>query len=217
MSKISDTNRIATLFYGIHYMNDYRHWMGWKTCVDFRKSIDNYRKYLLTFKNKICQNDIFISTYDSDISSKLMEEYKPISNISIPFNEKINNVQAKYDRLLNGLSLIENYKKTNDLEYKWYIITRFDLFFKKNIESLSIMEDKINIPYRAKIGNEIKDDDNLYIFSENMFYKFIECIKFHPSNIWLHEIQTYSNKLPINYMILGEYFSHESPLYNIIR
>lgn len=218
MQKIFHPNaRIALILFGIHYAENYKHWMQWTTNIDFRKSVENYKKYLFDyFEKQQCYVDVFCSTYISNIIPELVKIYCPKKIITCDFiNSGKNHSKFRKERLVNGLKIAI---ETNNNDYNWYLLTRFDLYFLKQLEELNILNNQLNISYRSKLGADCGfDDDNFYLIPQNIAYKCLEIFANHPSDIWMHELHKYAKDLKINYMIDGCYWSHESPLYKIIR
>jgi hypothetical protein len=41
--------KIALILFGISYYENYKHWSGMKTIVDFRLSFENYKKFIYDY------------------------------------------------------------------------------------------------------------------------------------------------------------------------
>lgn len=213
----TNKSKLAFILYGIHYYEQFNHWMGWKVNIDFRKSIDNYKSYIYSFFEKY-DIDTFISTYKSNYVNELLETYQPKNYLLNEFIKTKNHIEQKNDRLLESLDMCLSYEKYNNIKYKYYIITRFDLFFINTFDKLNIVKNKINLTYKTGCGkNKDLVDDNLYILTEGNLDQFIAICKKIPKHIWFHELHKYIEKLDINFMIDGTYYSHESPLYRFVR
>lgn len=210
--------KLAILLFGIHYLNKYQHWMKWETNIDYRKSVDNYKKNIYhAFGDYYI--DTFISSYVSDKQSELIETYNPkcLSFVEIDNNGKTN-VEQRYDRFINGLKMIKEYQDAHNIEYDLYVMTRFDLLFLKTISSLDIQQDKINISYNTICGDDSSFvDDNLYILTKGNLEKFYKICEKIPKNIWFHNLNRYNGEYDINQLVKGAYYSHKSPLYKILR
>ncbi len=210
--------KTAVGLFGIHYVDRLNHWMGWKHGVDFEKTID-------TFKNQILQNldtHFFISTYKSNVYTKLLHAYKPIKKLilsnldnKIPnnFNE---NFIRRNSRFLEVMKSIIDSKEN----FERIILTRFDLMFKQNatLSKLDIREDKINFLNKTGWGdNKNLCDDNFYVFSQKQFNFFYDTVNNIDISISSHEYKNYFKQNDINYMQKQLYYSHNNPFYYIYR
>lgn len=217
MSEIQYPNpKLAILFFGIHYLQNYHHWMGWDCNIDHRKSIDNYQKYIFNFFKQKYDIDVFLSTHDSDILRDLENLYHPKQIIISQLDNNKTAIKQRRIRILEGIYAIEKYDI--DKKYDLCLLTRFDLEFIYNFERLNIMHDHINVSYKTGCGSDKSLlDDNFYIIDRRLLTKFKECIYNLPENIWLHNIHHYNKEMAFNPMIDGFYYSHESPLYRFVR
>lgn len=198
---------IAVGLFGIHYNNNYKHWMGWDCNVDYRKSIENYKENLFINDNNY---SFYTSTYNSDIIDELKTQYNFIKIKNIDFIHSGNNSFERNSRFIETLELI----KECDREYDFIMITRFDLLFKSKPVLKEISNDKINILHGSKWGNDDSIiDDNWYFFRYDLISEIINILK---ENIDLHS-HYYNKILDVNLLDNKHYYSHENPDYIILR
>jgi len=73
--------KMALILFGISYIENYLHWSNMINIIDFRKSVDNYKHFILYFTSKYNFNeiDVFFATniLDDNIKLILLETYKP--------------------------------------------------------------------------------------------------------------------------------------------
>jgi hypothetical protein len=213
IKEIKNTD-IAIGFFGISYMENYNHWMNWKTNPDWRKT--NYKdtlyKILSDSNNKI---NHFFSTYYSKLENELLKDLSPKA---YKFNEFTDNswVNSRHNRFKETLDLFTE-------EYEYYILTRFDLSFKqKELIECNICKKHINVTSKHGYGTNTELlCDYFYIFDNsmlNIFKTFIHNLP--PDNgdyAYYHKLHTYKNAPNFSYMIEGSYYSHNCPVWTIIR
>ena len=198
LSQIKNKN-IAVGFFGISYMKSYKHWMGWETNPDWRKT--NYKEtlynILLNSNNNI---DHYLSTYHNDLENELLSYFNPI-------NCKLN------DFILN---IFQNH-------YDYYIMTRFDLSFDYDVLSMcNIKNSAINVTSKHGYGTDTELlCDYFYIFDNSMLKPFTVFIENLPPDngdlCYYHKLHRYENSPTFAYMIEGSYYSHNCPLWKITR
>ena len=167
--------KLAVLFFGISIENDYIRPCsnGESINIDYKISLKNYKEYIFDhFKNKGYEIDIFFSTNPSSTKEEqdeLINTFKPI-NYTFVNNEK-DNYLSKHKKLCSVTKLCLD----SNIIYDNVLLTRFDLLFKKNFNSVNIDMNKFNLV--TVLENPKVVCDNLYIMPYKMldiFYKIIE-------------------------------------------
>lgn len=213
LSDIQNKN-IAIGFFGISYKNNYNHWMGWKTNPDWRNT--NYKSslYKLLVKNN---NNIkhFLSTYQHDLENELLSDFNPQAY-------KLNNFQEgswvyyRHCRFKEVLNLFPDY-------FDYYIMTRFDLSFNyDNLFNCKISDSSINVTSKHGVGEDIDlQCDYFYMFDQTMleiFKSFINTLPPDNGDIcYYHKLHRLKNAPRFSYMIDGSYYSHNCPIWRIVR
>lgn len=201
--------KVAICLTGIHYMNSYTHWMNWKIAVDYRKSVQSFKDCVESyFKKQGYEVDYFLATYNSTLLSELVDIFSPcVRFFAEPFpNDYVNTPEnaaiGKHRKLEQVISCLTD-------EYDMYLFTRFDLNYTYSLDTLRVDFDKVNFHTRMKKFYTDHDvDDNFILVPQKYLNKFIEAVKKHPKNMFLHNIMDYLNA-DVNYFIDGEYYSHE--------
>lgn len=205
---------IAVGLFGISYKNDYDHWMGWKTNPDWRKT--NYKdtlyKTLIENNNQV---DHFLSTYHHEAEDALLSDFKPKA---YKFNDFTAGswVYYRHCRFKEALNLF-------DPTYDYYIMTRFDMSFIMDGLSRCKVEDKsINVTSKHGYGGDTElSCDYFYMFDRSMldtFRIFIDNLP--PDNgdfCYYHKLHRYNNCPKFSYMIDGSYYSHNCPVWILVR
>lgn len=211
--------KVAVGLFGISRRKQYKHWMGWNTDIDWRKS--NYKetilKTLLESNNTV---DHYFSTYHSDTEEELLDSLKPIAYKFNDFScNTIDNswVIDRHRRFQETIGLFPS-------DYDYYIMTRFDLWF--NPETLPILNfdnSGINVTSKHGCGEDTElSCDYFYIFDNKMlepFKKFINNLP-PPANediCYYHKLARYENSPKFCYLLDGYYYSHNCPLWRILR
>lgn len=208
--------KLAIIFFGVSYTdkNLYFFTNGYNI-VDFRKSTDNYKKYIFDyFKNLGYEMDVFISTNkieNREIYNSLIETYKPIKIIE---NDNFgDNWESRSFKLKNGIKLCYKYSKENSINYDLCLITRFDLMFMKSFTKDNLDLNKMNIVSELESPGFICD--NLYIFPFiyiKQFYKALKTNKIH------HYIREEILKfIEINYIYNENKLVRDLSFYKIVR
>ena len=90
------------------------------------------------------------------------------------------------------------------------------MIFHQNIIDLNINYDKINMLCQNKCGGRHDlCDDNFYLMSFNKLKEFYNIIDNIDISVSSHEYNKYIKD--INYMVEGQYYSHEYPMCHIAR
>jgi len=108
--------KVALIIFGIHYNKCIHHWAGSYYGVDYRKSLDNYKSYLFEYlKNDSV--DIFFSSYKSEISNKLIKDYKPKAHYFFPNLKylKKNKRIGKNSNIIKAIKICLNYQQKKKL------------------------------------------------------------------------------------------------------
>jgi hypothetical protein len=205
--------KVAAGLFGIHYITGLQHWMYWNLLVDYKKCYENNKEFLY---NDI-DVDFYSSTYFSEKTIELLNDYK-FTNIKLQnINNKIENEIGN-----NWIKRNKRFKETiklildSNIEYDYVILTRYDVWFKQNPLKLNVDYSKINVICKAKCGpvNTIIDD-NFYFMPYGKLEQFYDKINLIDERIWAHEYDKYIDD--INYLIDGNYYSHEIPVYTLLR
>ncbi len=204
--------RVAVGLFGVHYVEILNHWMGWKTNVDYKKTLLNNHNML--FDRFDCT--FYSSTYFSEKINELILDYDfkklKLSKINNEFLGVHESNSRRNTIFIDTLKLIlEDY-----VHYEYVLLTRYDLNFFDSPFDFNVNYNKINVICKSKSGN-ISNliDDNFYFMPMDTFYYFYDSISKLPLMNTSHE---YNKVLDgINYIIDGDYYSHEIPIYNIVR
>ena len=201
--------KLAIGLFGIHYINELNHWMGWRNGVDYRKTYTNqsdliYSKF---------QTQYYSATYYSDTKNELLSNYN-FSNIT--FKEVDN---SSSNPLIKRNTIFKNTVKLildNDTDSDLILLTRYDLRFKGGFDLFNIDYDKINFLCGNRSGNDSDlVDDNFYIIPKSLLKYFYETINEASENVSSHLYHKLFKDY--NFMINGWYYSHENPFYEITR
>lgn len=201
--------KTAIGFFGIHYTENLNHWMGWNSHIDYSKSIENNKTFVLDNFNIV---DYYSSTYFSSKIDQLIKDF-PFKSLKLNtlINERGVNLISKNKRFKETIELI---LETN-IEYEIVVLMRYDMIFLQNIKDLSINNEKVNVLCKNKCGN-IHDlaDDSFYIISYNKLSEFYETINKLDINRSSHE---YNRHVDMHYMIDKAFYTHEYPIYTVNR
>lgn len=155
--------KIAILFSGLHYFENYKHWSNKIYNIDFRYYYGNIKNKLINlFKDKY-DIDIFICTNNSIILSQLLEIYKPLAY-------ELDNENNRIYKTKKVLNLFKKYNFDNN--YEFFCLTRFDIYFLKDLSILNY--NSINITSILETNNLL--DDNFYLIPKGYFDVFINTI-----------------------------------------
>lgn len=164
---------VAIIFKGISYIKQYIHWSGKKYGVDFRNNYENINHCLFKrFNNK----DIYYITYDHEYINDLKELYNP-KKIRIIKKEQFLQKQYVLKQIKSSLQLLEN------INYDFYIITRFDINLKSNFDDIIEIINSKNISITDKIWFLCKasDPDTTRVLNDDTFiivpHKYLDIFK----------------------------------------
>lgn len=210
--------RAAVILFGIHFQEEFKHWMGHPTSIDFRKSVENYRQQIFAHL-KDYEVDVFFSTYGSSLLPELIAAYSPKGcTISEMVNDGKNQVQRRNRRFIEAVELARSYSSDRGFDYDLAVITRFDLKYLRSLGTLKIEPGKLNVSYQSKWGpNADYVDDNLYVVTQGGLSRLSELANRVPLKVCYHELHKHCGDFEVNRIIDGEYYSHESPLYTFVR
>jgi hypothetical protein len=201
--------KLAIGLFGIHYINELNHWMGWRNGVDYRKTYTNqsdliYSKF---------QTQYYSATYYSDIENELLSNY----NFSNVVFKEVDNSSS--NPLIKRNTIFKNTVKLildNDTDSDLVLLTRYDLRFKGGFDLFNIDYNKINFLCGNMNGNDSDlVDDNFYIIPKSLLKYFYETINEASENLSSHLYHKLFEDY--NFLINGWYYSHENPFYEIIR
>jgi hypothetical protein len=218
--------KVTVGLFGIHYVDTLNHWLGWKHGVDYRKTFHNQ------FTQIYSSHDVkyYSATYYSDIQNELLTDY---NFTSITFSE-IDNTSETDPRIKrnkvfkNTIKLI--LEDTSDCDL--VILTRYDLYFKKNFYSLDINFDKVNFLCGVTRSNRYEKkndrdtdlvDDNFYCIPRDLLQSFYDTIETIPETIPSHKYHKWFDDYHL--MISGRWYSsfpvyrnlYNNVYYNIVR
>ena len=206
--------KCALLLFGMSFC-DYDHWYSGKVRIDYKKSYDNYQKYIYKyFHDKGYSIDVYLSTNisNNDEHKKIIKKYNPVRHSFIK-NEK-NKHLSRNKKILNVIELCLN----NKVDYDLILITRFDLLFQKDFEKSNIKLDKFNLVSILERNHLICDNFYLFPFSKlKQFHKITkENINKSFHNI-KDEIEKIDNKEFVNYILNEKKNIRELSFYKIVR
>jgi hypothetical protein len=202
--------RVAVGLFGIHYVGNLNHWMGWKHGVDYRETLHNQFTHIYSKHD----TKYYSATYYSDIQTELLDDY---NFTSITFSEIDNSSETnqwvkRSKAFKNTIKLILEDKSDWDLA----ILTRYDLHFKESFHSLEIDFDKVNFLCGARWAEDSDlVDDNFYCVPRHLLKSFYDTIETIPETISSHQYHKWFDDY--NLMIPGHWYSHEIPMYYINR
>jgi len=231
--------RVALGLFGISHKESNVNWLRWwlKYDIDYRKCVDNYKKYLFDhFKSEGFDVSTYISTYKSetyeDLQTDLMKQYNPkfISMVDYQIQTPTNNLARNiiFSRLCHT---ILNQEESADL----VLLTRFDMNFLQSLNKVRIDWNKINVVHETDMAGDY--DDNFYLMSWETFKRFVEVtdkygvggfpqqstwhLNGHDDCLSFHYLKPHLEKEfgvgCINTMIDGNYMAGHSPFMNFVR
>ncbi|MBA42907.1 MAG: hypothetical protein CMF62_02720 [Magnetococcales bacterium] len=166
--------KIAIILFGISYLKSYKHWNNQFLNIDYRKSVENYKKHFIDFYSKYYDIDFYLSTYLNPLKKQLLNDFKPVStNFVHHFNT--NRRLSRNSLIKAGVLNCLKYSSENNVNYKLVLITRFDLLFNQEFEKSNIDYSKINLVSVLEKSKFI--DDNLYIMPFKFLNPFLKVIK----------------------------------------
>lgn len=211
--------KIALGMFGISYKENYNHWMGWITNIDWRKTNrkDSLVKLLEDNGNTI---DNYFCSYHSELTKELLEDLKPKKYILENFQDPKENTGW----IENRHSMVKNTLNLFDSGYDYYILTRFDASFNYDALKICKIEEGINVTSKHGLGDDKElITDYFYIIHSSAietFRNFINNLN-PPKNTldiaYSHKLHRYENAPRFFFMLDGSYYSHNCPLIQIVR
>ena len=108
--------------------------------IDFIKCFESFREHVISVND--C--DVFMHCWDTDIRDKLIDLYRPVSNLfenQIIFDEdpNKNRIFSRWYSTKQSVMLKNLHERKNKVTYKWVMIARYDLLFFTDID-FSLLE-----------------------------------------------------------------------------
>ena len=125
---------------------------------------ENFFKYLVEpLRQGGHQVDFYLKTYETDRENKIKQIYNPVRSEFI-------RIQPAFDTYIQSVDTLK------EMQYDFYIVTRFDLWLGVPIE---LNYSKFNFLFKEK---DWWDDHNIttdifYAFPENMLTRFVKGVK----------------------------------------
>jgi hypothetical protein len=159
--------KLALLLFGMSYKK-YKHWELNDVIIDFRFSIENYKKYIYAYFNKLGYSiDVYLVTNEIDdinVLADLLITYKPIKCDFLPDTQHI--VLSRNTKFIKVLELCIS----SGISYDHCLVTRFDLEFKINFNLCNFQMNNMNITSILEIPTGICD--NFYLFPYKYLHQF---------------------------------------------
>jgi hypothetical protein len=156
-------NNLALILRGISYYNNPKIEVSKSSTVNYKNCLESVRENLIKPLKTIFEKiDIFIVTYDSEILSDLRNDFQPIDQKIYPiqFIAKVDRETVVQFQMLDAVKLIEPY------DYKYVLITRFDLYYYNSLNIKDINLEKFNFGWVADVGQA---DDNFLLFNKKKY------------------------------------------------
>lgn len=188
---------VAVCLFGISYKEQYNHWNFGNKSIDYRFSLENYRKHIFSRMNNY---DVYYSTYDNDMISQMEKDFEML-NGKIEKNGVIEGLGLS--SLLQRNEMILKFEQMlKDKKYDWYLFTRFDLLFNFNFDDFKYDTEKINV--LATLESPDLICDNFYVVSHkkiNDFFGWMSNKYINAKN--RHDVRFFGGHLNIN-ILTGE-------------
>lgn len=109
----------------------------------------------INFDKKLIKkyNMEFINYYD-DVADLKIRKIEPIFD----YNNFVNKIENRFLSQITSLSILEEYKIKNKINYDYIISSRFDVIIKKKINFKKILTNKINLINNSKLRSFQVDD-----------------------------------------------------------
>jgi hypothetical protein len=175
-------------------MENYKHWLGGVVNINFKKYAANIKKYTIEYFNDY-KFDIYLSTNDIT-KDELIKTYNPVDI----YIDNDNNHNRIY-KTIKGLELIIKNIETNNINYKFIIITRFDIYFLKCFSSIDF--NKLNI---ISILEHKHIDDNFHFIPIHYLHKFYNLLlkeatrTNYDSHLLHYLIHKFHDNFDVNYL-----------------
>jgi len=118
--------KVAVLFRGISYTQEYKHWSNKCYKIDFRDNIDNVQKMFIQSLKESCDVDVYYSTYEHDFLHLLEHSLEPVKTSVLPNQRLLSHNHNTYvlEMMLEVLNLVPV-----GISYDFVYLTRFDVNF----------------------------------------------------------------------------------------
>lgn len=233
---------IALGFFGLAYspFHIYKKPPNLTHKVDFRYSVINYYDNLIKPLRELGNVDIYGSTWrdkGNTAGSAIKASYNTEVTLLEPYKQK-SPEDTDTPRNLLFRNLCENLIKS-PIDYDWYVLTRWDLFFHKEITEffpkhttkVSLLFETPWAPQKAHVNSTFNSDDNFYIVPGNLIKKFAEVFidfcetptpfnkRWDPDKRIAHAFGNFMefNNLPVNFIDSEKYLVDTNPYYSINR
>ena len=204
--------KVALIFFGLSYYEHLNHWVGGHYIIDFRKSYENYKKYIYNYFNNLGYDiDVYFATniLDEFNLKELLNMYKPINYSMIENHD--NPLISRNSRLLAAIKCCVD----SNIKYNICLITRFDLLFQKDFETSNINFDKINIVSVLERPDLICD--NFYLFPYNLLNKIYKLVEDNQNNRFHDIVDQFLKISEINYILNENVGVGDLNFYKIVR
>jgi hypothetical protein len=186
--------------------------MGWKTHINWSNS--NYRDTILkTLYSNGNSVDHYMSTYGHEREEELIRDFNPKKYIIKKFDNSCKS-RLRHERFKEVLDLF-------DENYDYYIMTRFDLEFSMEcLRRCEIKQGSINVTSKHGLGEDRElVCDNFYLFERESLLGFRKFIGELPKidDFYSLRLHRYENSPEFSFLIEGSYYSHNCPLWRIVR
>lgn len=142
------------------------------------------------FNNKYGKNpniDIFLVTYNNSKIIDIIRDYKAKDLIIMPkiYLDNLDKYDSVYDNYLFPLLIEKSLEITEDCNYDYILLTRFDLFFYKPIDFSKINLDKCIFGYKDQLT---QCDINFILCHRKYIYDIVPYIKSKRYIKWLNKV-----------------------------
>jgi hypothetical protein len=212
--------RLALILRGISFDENFVHVCMPRTrIVNYKYTLDTFNKYVREPLSKLFDVDVFFITYDTKLTAAVIADYQPKDYILIEDTAEWyrDNSITKYGggTLLEYssttqraiLKKVEKYEREHDFTYDQVLITRFDLFFIRDITEYILDFDKFNFVCYG-VGYHLNSTyDNFYLFNRKYLDAYYKCLDKMMEKVSSHYIYNVLNmeigKENISFMFKG--------------
>tara|TARA_B110001450_G_scaffold115712_1_gene109420 strand:+ start:5345 stop:5920 length:576 start_codon:yes stop_codon:yes gene_type:complete len=154
----------------------------------FHKSFKNIEDYMINDLKEKNDVDVFINTYKNipDETQKLINKFNPLNchynDSNILNKNKFKNYPICSSPIISTQIIqcckqIKEYEITNNVNYDYVIITRFDLTFNTHYKNYNIDYDKINMECIFPDYPDKHSGDNFLLFHRKYLDLIIKCME----------------------------------------
>lgn len=209
--------KAAILLFGISYLEQYSHWHRSHThpyIIDYQHSYQNYQTHIFDyFKQMGYECDVFLATNESNKKEELVKDYQPV-RITFPENTG-SSVRSRNSKVTSVVESCLNYCTENNEEYDLVLLTRFDLWFKKDFQTANIQLDKLNLVSKLEKGDLICD--NFYLFPGKVLQQFLVVLRKNAKRSHHKILGQFMEICEVNFILGGRRKIHQIPFYDIVR